>query len=115
MKKAGLFGTMFTMQGGFFKELFAKNDIELITPEIQEQEYIHYKYMNELVAGIFSDETKKSFLKIADNLINEHNIDCLILGGTELPLLLKEKFYRGIKLLDTTRTHVEAAISRMFI
>lgn len=113
LKKAGLFGTMFTMQGGFYKDLFSKNSIEVIVPDVKEQEYIHYKYMNELVNGIISEETKKNILKITDSLINEHGIDCLILGGTELPLLLKDKFYRGIRLLDTTRIHVEAAISRM--
>lgn len=113
LKKAGLLGTMFTMQGGFYEKVFAKNNIELITPDIKEQEYIHNKYMNELVNGIFSDDTKKHFLSIVDNMINEHNIDCLILGGTELPLLLKDKYYRGIKLLDTTRIHVEAAVTKM--
>ena len=114
-KKAGLFGTKFTMRGGFYNKVFEKDCIEVITPDIKEHEYIHYKYMNELVNGIFSEETKKKFLVIVDNMINEHNIDCLVLGGTEIPLLIKDKYYRGIELLNTTKIHVEAAVAQMLI
>ena len=51
LEKVGLFGTRFTMQGGFYQKVFKRNGITISVPESEEQAYIHYKYMNELVAG----------------------------------------------------------------
>lgn len=113
VSKAGLLGTKFTMSSKIYDKVFEKNGIEIITPDSQDRELIHYKYMNELIKGNFTAETKKYFLNVVDHLINEHNIECLILGGTELPLLLRDKFYRGIRLIDTTLVHVEAAIAKI--
>lgn len=113
--KAGLLGTKFTIKGEFYQKVFNDNGIEIIIPESNEIELLHYKYMNELVKGNFLPETKKQFLNIIDGLINEHNIDCLILGGTELPLLLRDKYYRGIPLLNTAKIHVDAAIKELFL
>ncbi len=115
VKRAGLLGTKFTMRGGFYQKVFRNNGFEVILPESIDMELIHNKYMNELVKGNFLPETKKYFLSVIDGLINEHNIDCLILGGTELPLLLKDKHYRGIELLNTTQIHVDAAIKELFL
>lgn len=113
VSKAGLLGTKFTMSSKIYDKVFEKNGIEIVTPDSQDRELIHYKYMNELIKGNFTAETKKYFLNVVDHLINEHNIECLILGGTELPLLLRDKFYRGIRLIDTTLVHVEAAVAKM--
>jgi aspartate racemase len=113
VSKAGLLGTKFTMSSKIYDKVFEKNGIEILTPDSQDRELIHYKYMNELIKGNFTAETKKYFLNVVDHLINEHDIECLILGGTELPLLLRDKFYRGIRLIDTTLVHVEAAVAKM--
>ncbi len=115
VNRAGLLGTKFTMRGGFYQKVFNDNGIEIIIPGSNEIELIHYKYMNELVKGIFLPETKKQITNIIDSLINEQNIDCLILGGTELPLLLNNKHYRGIELLNTTQIHVDAAVKELFL
>jgi aspartate racemase len=69
--------------------------------------------MNELVNGIVRDETRGRLLEIADRMIQEENIQGLILGGTELPLILKEDSYHGIPLFDTTRIHVDRAVKWM--
>src|SRR5579872_342519 len=53
MKRLGLFGTKFTMQARFYPEVFSRRGIELITPVPSEQDYIHDKYVNELLKGIF--------------------------------------------------------------
>lgn len=111
---AGLLGTKFTMLGGFYQKTFLKNKIDIEIPDTNDIDIIHNRYMNELVKGKLLPETKKYFLSIVDKLINEHDISCLILGGTELPLLLRDKFYRGIEFIDTTRLHVEAAIKETF-
>ncbi len=111
--RAGLFGTRFTMQGSFYPDVFTKRGIELVIPDEPDQEYIHEKYMRELVHGQFLDETRQGLLRIIDRLIDEHHIQGLILGGTELPLILTEDSYRGIPLLDTTKIHVVRAVARM--
>src|SRR3982074_2055026 len=64
LKTLGLFGTRFTMQGKFYPEVFSKAGIELIVPDPDDQDYIHDKYMNELVPGIFLPETREKFLAV---------------------------------------------------
>jgi len=113
IKKAGLFGTRFTMRGKFYPEIFSKQGIDLIAPEPGDQDYIHDKYMGELVNGIFLDETRERLLAIADKLKKKEGIQGLILGGTELPLILKDSGKVGIPFLDTTKIHVGQAVARM--
>jgi aspartate racemase len=113
LRKVGLFGTRFTMQGGFYAEVFTRLGIEIILPSIDDQNYIHEKYMGELVNGVFLAETRERLLTIVDRLKAKDGIQGLILGGTELPLILREEFARGIPFLDTTRIHVERAVALM--
>ncbi len=67
----------------------------------------------ELVNGTFLPETRAHLLALADNLKERHGIDGLILGGTELPLILKEDTHNGIRFLDTTRIHVKRIVERL--
>lgn len=107
-KRLGLLGTRFTMQGKFYPRVFAAAGISLVVPQLEEQTYIHDKYMGELVKGIILPETRQQLLAIVDRLKEQESIDGLILGGTELPLILGDINDRGIPFLDTTRIHVEA-------
>lgn len=113
LKKLGIFGTRFTMQGDFYRRVFSKEGIELIAPEPDDQVYIDDKYFNELVPGIFLPETRAGLLAVVDRLKNRIHIDGVILAGTELPLILRDAAHNGIPLLDTTKIHVEAAVSEM--
>jgi aspartate racemase len=113
MKRVALFGTRFTMQAPFYPDLFRRNGIEVVTPTAEEQDYIHDKYMTELIPGVFLDETRSRLVGIVDALAAREGIDGLILGGTELPLILKERAYGAATVLDTTRIHVNAAVARM--
>ena len=106
IRKAGLFGTRFTMQGGFYNVVFNRAGTELVVPSMQQQEYIHNKYMTELVNGIILDETRAELVRIATELKEQRGIDALVLGGTELPLILRGAQGIGIPLIDTTKTHV---------
>jgi aspartate racemase len=110
MKKLGLFGTKSTMQGGFYQAGFSKEGIEIITPPLESQNYIHDKYMNELVKGIFLAETKKKLIDITNEMIELNGIEGLILGGTELLFILKEEDFINFKLLNTTEIHVESIL-----
>ena len=113
INKVGLFGTRFTMQGRFYPEVFSKQGIALIVPTLDDQDYIHDKYMSELVNGVFLAETRERLLTIVDRLKEKDGIQGLILGGTELPLILRDVTDRGIPFLDTTRIHVERAVAQM--
>jgi aspartate racemase len=113
LRKVGLFGTRFTMQGQFYPEVFRSRGIELIVPDMNDQEYIHDKYMNELIDGIFLDETLESLLAIAERLKKKSGIQGVILGGTELPLILRDVNDSEIPFLDTTRIHVEEAVTQI--
>jgi aspartate racemase len=106
IRKAGLFGTRFTMQGGFYNMVFKTAGIELVVPSVSQQEYIHSKYMTELVNGIILNETKTELVRIATEMKEQKGIDGLVLGGTELPLILRDAREIGIPLLDTTKAHV---------
>ncbi|MBP1719482.1 MAG: aspartate racemase [Deltaproteobacteria bacterium] len=113
LRKVGLFGTRFTMQGRFYPEVFSRQGIALITPGLEDQEYIHEKYMSELVNGVFLAETRARLLTIVERMKERDGIQGLILGGTELPLILRDVSDRGIPFLDTTRIHVERVIAHM--
>ncbi len=112
LRRLGLFGTRFTMQGHFYPDVFSKAGIALVVPEEDEQAYIHDKYMNELVKGVFLPETRERLLAIVDRLANQEHAQGLILAGTELPLILREAGC-AIPLLDTTQIHVKAAMRRL--
>jgi aspartate racemase len=114
MKRVGLFGTRFTMQGRFYSDIFTRQGISVVVPEPEDQEIIHHKYMSELVASIYLPETRDRMLAIARHLQERENIDGLVLGGTELPLLLQDVVESAIPFLDTTQIHVEAALVHMF-
>jgi aspartate racemase len=111
-RKVGLFGTKFTMQAQFYPKVFSREGIALAVPRPAEQEYIHDKYVNELIPGKFLDQTREGLLAIARRLSQEEGIEALILGGTELPLILTDESQAGIPLLDTTEIHVDAILEK---
>jgi aspartate racemase len=112
LKKLGLLGSRFTMQGRFFPNVFSRRAIELALPDPDEQTWIHDHYMNELVKGIFLKETREGFLQIVHRMKEQDRIKGLILGGTELPLILRDVPDCGIPFLDTARIHVNAVMAR---
>jgi aspartate racemase len=113
MKRVGLFGTRFTMQGRFYREVFDRAGVTLVTPRAEEQDYIHDKYMNELVEGVFLPLTRASLLAIVERMSAQDGIEGLILGGTELPLILRAEKHGETPFLDTTKLHVEAIVARL--
>jgi aspartate racemase len=113
LKKVGLFGTRFTMERPFYSEVFSKQQIALSAPNPEEQAYIHEKYMTELVNGVFLPDTRQQLLTIAKRLQEREGIQGLILGGTELPLILRDDTYDGIPFLDTTRIHVKEIVAQV--
>jgi aspartate racemase len=114
LRRLGLFGTRFTMQGHFYPDVFSKAGITLVVPAENEQVYIHDKYMNELVKGLFLPETRERLLAIVDRLAQQERVQGVILAGTELPLILREASC-VVPFLDTTQIHVKAALRRLLL
>jgi len=113
LKRVGLFGTRFTMQGGFYQKVFAREGIEVAIPESDDQKFIHDTYLNELVNGIVRTETRERYIAIARRMKAAQGIEALVLGGTELPLLLRGAIDIGVTLLDTAHLHVERAVAEL--
>lgn len=112
LRRLGIFGTRFTMQGRFYRDVFSQAGIELVVPTDDEQQWIHDKYLGELVNAVFLDSTRDGLLAIAQRLASRDAIDGLILGGTELPLILNEDF-GPVPFLDTTKIHVARVVREL--
>ena len=113
MSTVGLFGTRFTMEAPFYPDVFSRAGVKLVTPSAQEQYYIHEIYLGQLLKDVFLPETRLQLLEIASEMKRRDNIEGLILGGTELPLLLRDEEHNGLPLLDTTRMHVDKLVAEM--
>ena len=113
LKRLALFGTRYTMQAAFYPKVFSREKIELFVPDTEDRDYIHDKYLNELVSGNFLADTRANLLAIVDRMKEKDDIDGVILAGTELPLILRGSEHNGIPLLDTAEIHCEAAVTEM--
>jgi len=105
MKKLLLLGIKFTMQSSFYQNVCKKYGIEMVVPNEQEQNEINKIIFDELVIGKFNEESKNKLLEIIDT----YETDGVILGCTELPLILKQKDSKK-KLFNTLELHAEAAL-----
>lgn len=109
LKRIGLLGTIFTMTGGFFKEPFVKSGIEVIVPNEVEMNLINEKISTELEVGIVKEETLAVFQEIINRMKNEDGIEAIVLGCTELPLLLNDEV-SPVVCLDTMKIHIDAIV-----
>ncbi|MFW9947374.1 MAG: aspartate/glutamate racemase family protein [Candidatus Odinarchaeota archaeon] len=105
MRKLLLLGIKFTMKSTFYQEEFKAYGMKVITPLDKEQYEIDKIIFDELVIGILNSESKQRLLDIISN----YEVDGVILGCTELPLILKQKDTK-IKLLDTIEIHIDSAL-----
>ena len=110
LRRLALFGTRFTMQASFFPEVFRSRQIAIVVPNEAEQAYVHDKYMSELFVGTILPETRERLLEIVQTMKEREQVDGLILGGTELSLILRERMAAGLPVLDTTQIHVDVAV-----
>ena len=113
LRRLGLLGTRFTMEGSFYPKVFARRGIEVVAPSDEERAWIHDRYIGQLLKGEFRDETKDGMISVIKRLREEENIDGVILGGTELTLLLTAPIVGDIPALDTTALHVNAIVKRL--
>jgi aspartate racemase len=105
LRKLLLLGIKFTMQASFYRDACREFGIEVVVPSGEEQDEVNRIIFEELTRGIVRGESRRRLLEI----INKYPVDGVILGCTELPLLLRQKD-SPVTLLDTLELHAEAAL-----
>jgi len=113
LKRVALLGTRFTMEATFFPEVCGRFGVEVVTPAADERAWVHERYVGQLLKGDFREDTRQEFISLVDRLGREERIEGVILGGTELPLLLRDASIAGVPVLDTTGLHVAAIVQRL--
>lgn len=109
LKMVALLGTKFTMEGDFYKDILKENHgIEVIIPTEMDRQIIHDIIYEELVVGIINPESKLKYAEIIEKLAY-NGAEGVILGCTEIPLLIKQQDV-SIPVFDTTDIHSKAAV-----
>ena len=103
--KLCLLGTKVTMGADFYQNVFGQEGIRLVVPNQDEQDYIQEKIFSEIEFGVIKKKTKKNFLTIINRMIKEENIEGVVLGCTELPLLIKADDIT-VQYIDTAQIHI---------
>jgi aspartate racemase len=109
LKNVGLLGTKVTMSSDFYARAFAEHDISIVVPTEQEQDYVNKKLFKEIMFNRIIEDTRQGLLAIIKRMIERHSIEAVILGCTELPLILTGDAF-GISLLNTTKIHAESLV-----
>lgn len=109
IRKVGLLGTKFTMEQDFYKKHLAeKHNLEVIVPNEEDRNTIHDIIFNELCLGQIKKSSKREYIRIINDL-KGNGVEGVILGCTEIPLLIKQEDV-SIPIFDTTRIHAEMAV-----
>ena len=109
-KKVGLLGTLFTMEQDYMKKDFRKLGIEVCIPENSDRQLIAKRILEELEVGIVKESTLKEFQDIIKRMIKTDGIEAIILGCTELPLLLNSDNC-PLPCLDSVDIHINELIN----
>lgn len=113
LRRLALLGTRFTMEGAFYPEVCARFGVTVVPPNEADRTWVHERYIGELLQGDFRDDTRQGFVALVGRLRDEQGVEGVILGGTELPLLLPSPVIAGLPALDTTALHVSALVERL--
>lgn len=112
LSKVLLMGTGFTMRSDFYAKELAKYHIKTIVPSERDIAYIHEKLFTEIEHGIFTQETRNGLAGIISKSVEEDAIDGVIMGCTELPLILQESDVT-VSYINTTDIHINALIKKI--
>lgn len=112
-QRCALIGARFTMEANLYPRAFTQRGLEIVLPDLQDRVWIHDRYVNQLLMGDFRDETRAEFVALVRRLRDKEKCDAVILGGTELPLLLRTPTVADLPALDTTGLHVAAILQRL--
>jgi aspartate racemase len=110
--RVGLLGTRRTMYGGFFQAVLEKNGLEVVVPRKRDGEVINRIIYQELVNNVFSETSSRRLDECIDHLA-ARDVEAVILGCTELPLLCKRSS-NGVALVDSIQVHVDEVLHHVF-
>jgi aspartate racemase len=108
LQNVGLIGTAKTMEHPFYRERLEQNGLTALVPDKKDRDLIERVIYDELTAGKILPESRDAFLAVIQRL-GDRGAQAIILGCTEIPLLVSQKD-TGLPLFDTTRIHAEAAL-----
>ena len=110
IKKVALLGTRYTMEAPFYRDtLQNKYGIEVVVPNQTERDYINNVIFDQLVRNDIRNDSREGYVKIINRLVDEEGAQGVILGCTEIPLLINQSDVK-VPVFDTTRLHAEAAV-----
>lgn len=112
-KSVLILGTRFTMKSGMYEKSFLKNNISALVPSQDDVESLHNIIFPNLENGIVLPEDKKKMIAISEHYISKYKVDAVVLGCTEIPLMIKENDL-SVPTINTTEVHIEA-IARLMI
>ena len=113
LRRPALLGTRFTVEAPFYPAVFAERGMTVVVPAPDDRAMVHERYTRELLRVIFRDETRDEITALVARLRDEEGADSVILGGTELSLLLKDPTVAGVPALDTIAIHAAAIVGRL--
>jgi aspartate racemase len=104
-----LLGTKYTMEQPFYRDRLKKYGVKVVIPDEKERDYINAVIFDELCANRIKEESREGYKEIIERLQREEGAEGVILGCTEIPLLIKQEDV-AIPVFDTTAIHSEAAV-----
>lgn len=107
-RTVGLLGTKYTMEKGFYQEAMAKKGLEVLTPGEEDRRSVNKVIYEELTVGRLEDKSRQGYIEIIEKLAGR-GAQGVILGCTEIPLLIQQKDIE-MPVFDTTKIHAEAAL-----
>lgn len=111
LRRVALLGTRFVVDSDLYRAPLAKVGIEMVVPAPNEQSYVDEIYVSELQLGTMRHETRRRLVELVAAMRQRTAVDGLVLGGTELSLILPDPFYAGLPVLATAKVHVDAAVA----
>ena len=108
-KKVGLLGTIFTMEQDYMKKDLLQAGIDVIVPDKADRELVAKRIYEELEVGIVKESTLQEFNEIINKMQKMHEIEAIVLGCTELPLILNNDNC-ALPCLDSVAIHIEELI-----
>ncbi len=112
MRRVALLGTKYTMENPFWRDhVKAHYGIDVVTPTLAERDDVNRIIFDELCADVIKEESRRRFVQIIERLVREEKAEGVVLGCTEIPLLVKQSDV-SVPVFDTTAIHAEAAVKR---